>query len=82
MTNGNDSAFPVTDTDYDMGIRRTEIIGGLTKREYFAGLAMQGIMANSDGIPFEDKKVIAKIAVAQADALLSALSGDTKGEIK
>lgn len=49
---------------------------GLTKREWYAGLAMQGILAasgNSDGeVQFEDQ-VVAENAVNMADALLSAL---------
>ena len=48
---------------------------GLTKREYFAGLAMQGLMA---GKHFEqyDYVVAAKVSVRAADALLAALEGD------
>lgn len=42
---------------------------GLTKREYFAGLAMQG-MASSD-LTYED---IAHDAVKMADALLAELN--------
>ena len=47
---------------------------GLTKREYFAGLAMQG-MASSD-LTYED---IAHDAVKMADALLAELD-KTKNE--
>jgi len=41
---------------------------GLTKREYFAGLAMQGILSNH-GVHSD----IAKWAVEQADSLLKEL---------
>ncbi|WP_165424209.1 hypothetical protein [Pseudoxanthomonas winnipegensis] len=45
---------------------------GLTKRELFAAMAMQGVNACSE---FADARVeiIAKYAVEQADALLAAL---------
>jgi hypothetical protein len=46
---------------------------GLTKREYFAAMAMQGISANgiSNGKLFE---TIAEWSVKQADALIEALN--------
>jgi len=53
---------------------------GLTKREYFAAMAMQGMLANSvenqEGLDtFFNMKYpeLAKCAVRQADALLNAL---------
>ena len=48
---------------------------GLTKREHFAGLAMQGLIANNQGwtiIPGS----IANYATGYADALLKALEKD------
>jgi hypothetical protein len=54
-----------------------QMFTGLTKREHFAGLALQGILANPDvdwaESAFED---IANDAVAYADALIEALNGD------
>ncbi|MEC9482552.1 MAG: hypothetical protein UMU75_04390 [Halomonas sp.] len=49
-----------------------EAPNGLTKREWFAGLAMQGFCAATDmeGVPVDD---LAAEAVMQADALLEAL---------
>ena len=44
---------------------------GLTKREYFAGLAMQGLA--SDSANDMGYRTIANIAVDMADALLEAL---------
>ena len=44
---------------------------GLTKREYFAGLAMQGILADGQTGKL---KLIAEDAVKVADALLEELS--------
>lgn len=55
--------------------------GGLTKREYFAGLAMQGLLANqivrdilggNNGMQVPD--LIAKYSLQYADALLAQLS--------
>jgi hypothetical protein len=60
MTNGERRAFPADE--------HTHTDGGLTKREYFAGLAMQG-MVMSD-LKFED---MAHDAVKMADALLAEL---------
>ena len=49
---------------------------GLTKREHFAGLAMQGIMANEEAyLTWSD---LAKDAVAMADALLKTLEQDNE----
>ena len=45
---------------------------GLTKREYFAGLAMQGLLANSY-FSEEDEEEIAALSIAQADELLKQL---------
>jgi hypothetical protein len=48
---------------------------GLTKREYFAGLAMQGLMTsqNQEGEWRHDIKSCAEISVQIADALLAEL---------
>ena len=50
--------------------------GGLTKREYFAGLAMQGLLA-SDNLFYTDKpKIFSSLAVKYADALLTELEAE------
>jgi len=47
---------------------------GLTKREYFAGLAMQGYLSNSIILPTHKKLLeTAEKSAAMADALLKAL---------
>ncbi len=56
---------------------------GLTKREYFAGIAMQGILTNTNILkPYKDKadqekiflgEVVAKEAVKMAEELLKQL---------
>jgi len=50
---------------------------GLTKREYFAGLAMQSFCGSPDYFQ-TSPEAIAAIAVEQADALLNQLDGETK----
>lgn len=44
MNNSNQPAFPNQETSDQL---HPNFIKGLTKREYFAGLAMQGMLANS-----------------------------------
>lgn len=46
---------------------------GLTKREYFAGLAMQGMLGDPNSSNFKPK-FIAGLAVDFSDALLAELS--------
>ncbi len=76
MTNGNEPAtgFVSADLQHD--------ITGLTKREHFAAMAMQGfIAAHSEGsyvADFRDEtlggKCVAKCSVMFADALIEALN--------
>jgi len=51
---------------------------GLTKREHFAGLAMQGLLLNLENEPIGDDhfKGVSTISVSFADALLKALEND------
>ncbi len=70
MTNYNDSAFPQPE------YYNEQVVGhlpGLSKREIFAALAMQGLCANSafEGLNDGD---IANIAVNQADELIKRLN--------
>ena len=62
---------------------------GLTKREYFAAMAMQGYFSNSQIAKFrctktseEDVVDIAKISVKAAEALLKALENNNSTETK
>lgn len=68
--NKDRSAFPLTDGS-------TFAYDGVSKREYFAGLAMQGYcggeFTGQSGMP---TKAIAKWAVEMADALLVELSNE------
>lgn len=75
MTNADQPAFP----DPLRGAEQTysnqkpsENPVGLTKREYFAAMAMQGIIA-SDVDQNISSKTVAMSAVAQADELLRQL---------
>lgn len=46
---------------------------GLTKREYFAGLAMQGLIARTANMSMPDFGKVADYSAAMADALLAEL---------
>jgi hypothetical protein len=67
MKNGKQPAFT--------GIVNEAYQEGLTKREYFAGLAMQGLMTSQDqnGSWRHDIKTCAEISVQMADAILAEL---------
>lgn len=54
------------------GVNLNPICNGLTKREYFAGLAMQGMLAN-EGYNASMPDVLIEEAISHADALLKAL---------
>ena len=73
MENGKQMTFPITIED-NGNASVTHL--GLTKREYFAAMAMQGLMScpNVTGTAY----IIAEESVKQADALLKAL--ETKSE--
>lgn len=67
--------------------RPGEYVGGLTKREYFAAMAMQGILKNSAwaqavAASFPDPRTGAEVnaitAVINADALIAELSKEQK----
>lgn len=70
MTYENDGAFarPAFDTPDKF---YNEEQDGLTKREYFAALAMQGIVSTDLADTYEN---FAKASVAMADALIKALN--------
>ena len=77
MNNANMPAAPVivsTTVDTEQSTLTSVGTTGLTKREHFAGLAMQGVMANEEEYPkWSD---LARASVAAADALLKALEQD------
>jgi len=68
---GDEMAFPfrVNGVDY----------GGVTKREYFAALAMQGLCANDTSASYDKGPCNAAIvarSVVLADALIAALNAE------
>ena len=76
MTNGNDSiqTFEYTISN-EFGTNGTAWNIGLTKREYFAAMAMQGILANNEeGNTQWDYAVIGKHSVLAADAFIEQLN--------
>lgn len=75
-------AFPRADSNYtDKNDKRWHALGfpGLTKREYFAGLALQGhcTLSVDDCTRYRlDPMSIAKRSVEMADELMTALNGE------
>lgn len=66
---GRDSAFPLPKGSENV----LTSVTGLSKREYFAGLAMQGLSTTSNKKEARWDETVAKAAVALADALLTEL---------
>lgn len=67
MTHADDAIHPLTSESAPIG---------LTKREYFAAVAMQGIMASPQNEYFDIKEV-ARQAVEISDALIAELNKPT-----
>lgn len=67
MSNGDECAFPATN----------DSVSGLTKRELFAAMAMQGALSSGTEVPVGKEQtrfeVVAQNSVAFADALLAEL---------
>lgn len=81
-TQPTDSAYPVhggymPGGDYD-DPRNHTLMGGLTKREYFAAQAMKGLLVNAgrNGLRLHDdeQSSVAQEALRQADALIEELN--------
>ena len=70
-----DDAFPQTRTEEWGGVTSVDVTGGLTRREYFAAHALQGMLAHStryrprEGAPENWHDAIAKEAFEIADAM-------------
>lgn len=73
-TNGQQPAFPVS-----TGNGSGYVKGGLNLRQYFAGLAMQGMLASMNGFDGEEQFIahVARVSVNYSDALLTELSKPT-----
>lgn len=73
MTNAND---PINHhlTYNQISCHANGEIEGLTKREYFAAMAMQGIVSNRGMIDTDNWEWLAENSVKAADALITALN--------
>jgi len=78
---GNAKVDDVRHTDYSGLTNVIEFQNGLTKREYFAGLALKGVTAFiPNDSQDEDYKIYARQAIKLADALLEELSKEVEDE--
>lgn len=73
----NDSAFPTPSEFRDDGALIVYATPGLTKREFFAAMAMQGSLAGEPG-PHLQSNQLARESVVHADALLAELDKPVK----
>lgn len=73
MDNKNKSAFPTMEANEHVGLTGNE--DGLSKREYFAAKAMQGMLANTN--TQGDRNLLMEESVKFADALLKALANES-----
>ena len=75
-TNAEQSAFPIQRVVSGHGedYWETPERPGLTKREYFAAMAMQGLISKERFIDGEDLTKLPRMAVEFADALLTQLN--------
>lgn len=74
MTNGNDIAWPEIITELENnGLQNTYSYGGLTKREYFAAMALQGLLASGYLNDYDTDRVVAD-AVLMADKTITELN--------
>lgn len=77
----NDPAFPQFDGHHSHMEGPHSLVGGLSKREYFAGLAMQGLLSgtqiNESDLEYTKRatngEAAAFIAIQWADALIAEL---------
>lgn len=73
LKNADKPAFPLADTNDTLDVIGK--YGGVTKREYFAGIALQGLLATESDTPIGEwnYEFIAATAVKSADALIKEL---------
>lgn len=77
MIDPNEPAYPHL-ADGCQRVNETEHFPGLTKREWFAAMAMQGLLSwGPDAYDCEYEKV-ARVAVHHADALIAELNRTAK----
>ena len=79
MKNSEQPINPIGESEYKRFTEEIGVWNGLTKREYFAGLAMQGMLSNpnagtiKDGQRLVDITDIANGSIKFADELLKQL---------
>jgi hypothetical protein len=79
MTNANDPAYPIPDVDFEW--KYPDSSNGLSKREYFAAVAMQAFINSDYGENYASvfgcksfTEVFVKKAIETADALIVELN--------
>jgi hypothetical protein len=78
VTNGNEPAFAKAGWYANPDVFVDEQLG-MTKREYFAAMAMQGFLSQvTENFGWNEGEETAEAAVTQADALIEALNKEAK----
>jgi hypothetical protein len=72
-TKANDPIHNVINSKKDYSDDNIYKSNGLTKREYFASMAMQGIISNKDGLDIKIERIV-ESAVDTADDLIEELN--------
>jgi len=78
QTNPNEPINPIVHPANDMTAGGVEY-KGLSKREYFAAMAMQGLWQSNPDQSYDNYDQIASMSVQQADALINALNQPANG---
>ena len=76
MNNKNKPSFPITDKESDLIRNGFDMYTGLTKREYFAAMALQGLSGQTGA----QEGYIIDRAISLSDGLLEALEAPVKKE--
>ena len=74
MKNSKQPINPTTNSNYNEQPHLVEVSAGLTKREYFAAMAMQGMIASgkyTEGVAFHPALI--NVSIEIADDLLAEL---------
>lgn len=76
----NEPAIPHTYEEEvgDYGMKQQQVYNGLSKREYFAAMAMQGILSDQTYVRPNSTEEVSRCAVAMADALIAELNKISK----
>jgi hypothetical protein len=74
---GDSAAFPFTFMDNNTNTQH--VFTGLSVRQHFAAMAMQGLLAGNPITTSPDwERAVAKLAVTHADALIAELAKEPK----